>query len=138
MTTAAKKQSASGAALVRRSGSEKRQRGKGAVLVRLLPTERAEVETKAARAGLSLAAYGRAAMLDGDPGIRAQRAPTLNAEAIAQATAALNKVGSNLNQIARVLNAGQAAGRTDAEQTLAEVREILALFREAAGRKPRP
>lgn len=136
VTTAAKKQSASGAALVRRSGSEKRQRS-APVSVRFLDDERAIAKARAAEAGLSLASYLRAAGI-GDPGIRAQRAPTVNAEAIAHATAALNKVGSNLNQIARVLNAGQAAGSAETLQAVAEVREILALFREAAGRTPRP
>ena len=47
----------------RRSGSQKRKRDKGAVLVTLLPEERAAVEEKAATAELSMAAYARAYML---------------------------------------------------------------------------
>ena len=117
----------------KRSGSEKRQRG-APVSVRLLPEEREQVQAKARAAGLSLAAYGRAVML-GDPGIRARRAPTVNAEAIARATAALNKVGSNLNQIAHTLNAGRAVGSAETLAAVAEVSDILQLFRAAAGMK---
>jgi hypothetical protein len=117
----------------RRSGSEKRQRG-APVSVRFLDDERAIAKAKAAEAGLSLASYLRAAGL-GDPGIRAQRAPTVNVEVMARATAALNKVGSNLNQVAHALNSARALAAGEAEAALAEVREILALFREAAGRK---
>jgi hypothetical protein len=43
----------------------------------------------------------------GTPGPRAKRSPPVNAEALGRATAALNKVGSNLNQVAHRLNAGE-------------------------------
>jgi hypothetical protein len=122
----------------KRSGSEKRQRSKGAVLVRLLPDERAAVEEKAREVGLSLASFLRACGL-GTPGPRARRSPTVNAEALGRATAALNKVGSNLNQIAHVLNAG-GAGVTTREcfAALAETRAAAAAIREVVGRKDRP
>ena len=57
-----------------------------------------------------MSSYGRASLL-GKPGPRARRSPTLNAELLAHAVAQLNKVGSNLNQIARVLNAWPVRGR---------------------------
>ena len=122
----------------RRSGSEKRKRGKGAILVRLLPDERATVEEKAREVGLSLASFGRAAML-GTPGPRAKRSPPVNAEALGRATAALNKVGSNLNQVAHRLNAGDPT-LTDQEcfAALAEARAAAAAIREIVGRKDRP
>lgn len=120
----------------RRSGSEKRQRG-APVSLRFLDDERAIAKARAREAGLSLAAYGRAAML-GDAGIRARRAPTVNAVLLAQAIAALNKTGSNLNQIARVLNAGHAAGSAETLRALDELRAVLALFREATGRRGAP
>jgi hypothetical protein len=116
-----------------RSGSEKRQRV-SAVRVRLLPSERAVVEDKAAEAGMSMASYVRAAML-GDPGIRAKRAPTLNAVLLAQAVAALNKAGSNLNQIAHHLNAGHAAGSAETVQTLHETRAAVLQIIALTGRK---
>jgi hypothetical protein len=121
---------------VRRSGSEKRQRG-APVSVRFLPKERAVLEKKAREVGLSLASFLRASGL-GTPGPRAQRTPPINAEALARATAALNKVGSNLNQIAHVLNASGAIGMAqDYRSTLALVREAAAAIREIVGRKDR-
>lgn len=121
----------------RRSGSETRRRGKGAVLVRLLPEERALLETKADAASLSLAAYLRACGL-GDAGPRARRRPPVNAELLARAVAQLNKVGSNLNQIAHALNAGRSHYEAFNIETLAEVRQAVAEIRKAVGRKDRP
>jgi hypothetical protein len=124
--------------LFKRSGSEKRQRAKGAVLVRLLPNERAAAEEKAREVGLSLASFFRACGL-GTPGPRAQRSPTVNAEALGRATAALNKVGSNLNQIAHILNAGGATATAhECFAALAETRAAAAAIREIVGRKDRP
>ena len=122
----------------KRSGSEKRQRAKGAVLVRLLPDERVAVEEKAREVGLSLASFLRACGL-GTPGPRAKRSPPVNAEALGRATAALNKVGSNLNQIAHVLNAGGTTITTrECFAALAETRAAAAAIREVVGRKDRP
>lgn len=119
-----------------RSGSEKRQRGKP-VSVRLMPDEKAALQERASAAGLSIASFMRASSL-GTPGPRAKRAPTINAAALARATAALNKVGSNINQIAHYLNAG---GPTTAAQecaaALAEAREAAAAIRKIVGRKDR-
>jgi hypothetical protein len=117
----------------RRSGSEKRQRA-AVVPVRCLPEEREALKAKAAAAGLSLSSYLRFAGL-GDPGIRARRAPTVNAQALAQAVAALNKVGSNLNQIAHALNAGQAAGSADAIRALQATRDAVLQILALTGRK---
>jgi hypothetical protein len=74
----------------------------------------------------------------GCPGPRSRRAPSVNAQALARATAALNKVGSNLNQIARRLNSAQAAGTRESLETLAETRAAVARIVEAVGRKERP
>ncbi len=119
-----------------RSGSNKRQRAHGAVLVRLLPDERAAIEARAREAGLSLAAFLRAAAL-GTPGPRARRSPHVNAEALGRATAALNKVGNNLNQIARGVNAGFAPLVQECLAALFEARAAAAAIREIVGRKDR-
>jgi hypothetical protein len=122
----------------RRSGSEKRQRATGAVLVRLLPDERAALEGKSRDVGLSLASFLRACGL-GTPGPRAKRSPPVNAEALGRATAALNKVGSNLNQIAHALNAeGAALTAQECFAALAETRAAAAAIRQIVGRKDRP
>jgi hypothetical protein len=119
-------------------GSEKRQRARGAILVRLLPDERAAIEKKARQTGLSLASFLRTCGL-GTPGPRAKRSAPVDAEALARATAALNKVGSNLNQIAHVLNAGGSGVTTQqCFAAMAEVRAALCRILEIVGRKDRP
>lgn len=119
-----------------RSGSQRRQRDK-ALKIALDAAEWAVVAERAEACGLSRSSYGRASLL-GTPGPRARRTPPVNAEALARATAALNKVGSNLNQIAHVLNAGGAIGMAhDCRSTLDTIREAAAAIREIVGRKDR-
>ena len=77
--------------VLRRSSSRKRRRNRH-IDVCCDEVEFVIIDDKARTAGLSLASFGRACML-GAPGPRAQRAPHVNAEALAHATAALNKVG---------------------------------------------
>jgi hypothetical protein len=120
----------------RRSGSRKRRRTRH-IDVCCDDAEFVIIDDKARTAGMSRASYARAALL-GCAGPRAQRAPTVNAEALAHATAALNKVGSNLNQIARILNA--AASKITADEcfaALAEVRAAAARILEIVGRTSR-
>lgn len=120
----------------KRSGSQNRQRN-NAFKIALDDDELAEVEQKVQATGLSRSSYGRASLL-GTPGPRARRSPPVNAEALARATAALNKAGSNLNQIAHVLNAAGAIGMArEYLSTLALVREAAAAIREIVRRKDR-
>lgn len=115
----------------KRSGSQKRQRSR-CVAVWLTEAEYAATEARAGEAGLSLSSFGRALFL-GSPGPRARRRPTVHARALALATAALNQIGNNFNQIAHALNAGGAfslAGPYSA--ALADVRHTLHVIREAA------
>jgi hypothetical protein len=95
------------------------------------------IDENARTVGLSRGSYLRACAL-GSPGPRARRAPHINAEALAYATAALNKAGSLLNQIARQLNSGGAhitAGEYLA--VLGQVRAALDNILEIVGRKTR-
>lgn len=109
----------------RRSGSQKRQRGKGAVLVSLLSEERAMAEQKAADAGLSLSAFGRACML-GDAGPRSRKRLPIDRAALAHAVAEFNRAGSNLNQAVRALNEIARAGREgEGRDRLAELVDEL-------------
>jgi hypothetical protein len=120
----------------RRSGSQKRRRNR-TIEVCCDEAEFVIIDDKARTAGMSLSSYLRACAI-GSPGPRAQRAPTVDAEALAHATAALNKVGSNLNQIARALNAGRAPLTTqECFAALAEVRAAVARILEIVGRKRR-
>jgi hypothetical protein len=83
--------------------------------------------------GLSRNAYIRAAVT-GTPGPRARRAPHLNAVELAKATAALNKAGSLLNQMAHVLNTGGSILTHECFAALAETRAALARILEIVGR----
>jgi hypothetical protein len=120
----------------KRSGSQKRVR------VRKIPVacddeEFLRIDGRAREVGLSRPSFLRACGL-GTPGPRARRSPPVNAEALGRATAALNKVGSNLNQIAHVLNAGGASLTTqECFAAMAEVRAALARILEILGRRDR-
>ena len=117
------------------SGSEKRQRGVP-FSIRLLP-QRAAIEQNASTVGLSLGSYARACMLL-SPGPRARRKPHVNALELAKATAALNKSGNVLNQMAHVLNAGGAIKLAhECFAAIAENRAAAAAIRAAVGRKNR-
>ena len=117
----------------RGSGSEKRRRVHKSD-TRWDDIEHAFLTAAAHAAGLTRGGYIRALVL-GCPGPRSQRAPSVNALALAEATSALNratgainKVGSNMNQIARVLNWGGA--HVTGREYLAALREYLAALRE--------
>jgi hypothetical protein len=121
----------------KRSGSQKRVRTER-IPVACDEEEFFQIGERASAVGLSRPSFLRACAL-GTPGPRARRSPPINAEALGRATAALNKVGSNLNQIAHVLNAG-GVGLTLQEcfAALAETRAAAAVIREIVGRKDRP
>lgn len=120
--------------VTRRSGSQKRQRQHN-IGVGCDAAEFIVIDHKARMAGMSRASYLRSCAL-GAPGPRARRSPPINAEELARATAALNKVGSNLNQIARVLNAGGARiAAREYGAVLKDVRLVLDEILRIAGRK---
>jgi hypothetical protein len=122
--------------VARRSGSQRRQRQRK-IGVNCDDAEFLTIDHKAQAAGMSLASYLRACAL-GSPGPRAKRSPPINAEALANATAALNKAGSNLNQIARVLNASRVTvAAHEYVAVLKDVRLALDQILEVVGRKNR-
>jgi hypothetical protein len=118
-----------------RSGSQKRQRVKS-LQIALTPEEFTVACERAAAAGLSPSSYGRTLLL-GAPGPRARRSPPLNAELLAHAVAQLNKAGSNLNQIARILNSGKAVGSREAVEALTDTRAAVVQILDIVGRKDR-
>ena len=112
------------------------QRGKAGgrphrAILRLTAKERATLEARATAAGLSVASYLRTAAL-GTSGPRARRRPTIDREALMTATAELNRVGNNLNQLARAINQGRDAD--ELAETLAELRATATAIREALQR----
>ncbi len=120
----------------KRSGSQKRVR----VLKIPVACDEDEfllIDDRAREVGLSRPSFLRACGL-GTPGPRAKRSPPVNAEALGRATAALNRVGNNVNQIAHVLNAGGTTVTTqECFAALAEVRAAAAAIRELLGHKDR-
>lgn len=124
------------AAAVARPPRKPPQRGKagGRTVVKSLRLSLVEAEAIGVRhqaAGLSFNAYACASML-GEGGPKRRRRPTIDREALATATAALNRVGNNLNQLTRATNQGRDAD--ELAETLAELRAVLAAVREALQR----
>src|ERR1700677_4070972 len=118
----------------KRSGSQNRAR-LNRIPVVCDDEEFVAIDDRARAVGLSRPSFLRACGL-GTPGPRARRSPPVNAEELGRATAALNKVGSNLNQIAHVLNAGGTTVTThECFAALAEVRAAAAAIREIVGLK---
>ena len=101
------------------------------------PIEYASLDAAARAAGLPRGGYIRALVL-GSAGPRARRSPSIEIEALAQATAALNKVGSNLNQIARILNAAGSVSLAHAAfAALADTRAAVIRILDIVGRRDR-
>lgn len=119
----------------KRSGSQKRQR-QFRIIVACDEAEYAEANARAEDAGMSNASYARACML-GAPGPRAQRKPHVNALELARATAALNKAGSNLNQIAHILNASRSIAVRECLAAIADTRAAVSAILELVGRRSR-
>jgi hypothetical protein len=116
-----------------RSGSEKRQRS----IVRQMrctANEDALLAANAERAGMAVGAFMRMQSL-GSAGPRAARRPPVERAALAQILAQLGKCGSNLNQIAHVLNKGGAAP-TDIPEAISEFREACAVIMRVLRKTP--
>jgi hypothetical protein len=88
------------------SGSENRQRST-AIRVRVTPDDAERLKNEAAAAGTSVAGYLAAGRLDDESARRprlSRRPVSVDTLALTQALVELNRVGNNLNQIARALN----------------------------------
>ena len=119
--------------MARRSGSETRRRTK-IYSVRLDPAEQERAAAIRERTGLSLSALIRRALFD-SPLPRAARRPTVNHKAAAQVLAELGKIGSNLNQAQKHINAGHPQWNVW-EQAARAVIEMRTACMQALGREP--
>jgi hypothetical protein len=115
------------------SGSEKRQRQK-ALRVRLTDDERAALDAASDRAGLSLASYARQVLLAAPPPRQARRPPVEKAD-LARVLAHIGKVGSNLNQLAHLGNAGAGVDGVALAAELGELAVVRAAIMAALGRQ---
>jgi hypothetical protein len=118
------------------SGSDKRQRPRQS-LVRWTSEEFARAAAKADKAGLTMAAFIRAATL-GDAGPRAQRRPTVLKELLIRALALHGRYGNNMNQIAHSGNAGNPVDLPELRRALKQWGEVRDALLEALGKKPGP
>jgi len=115
-----------------RKKSETRQRD-AQIKLRCTAAEFNAIAAKADAAGLSVAAYLRAAAT-GSAGPRAQKKLPVDAVLMRQVLAQLGKLGSNMNQIAYQLNAfGADALDQDFRQALREWGAVRDLMLEALG-----
>jgi len=115
------------------SGSEARQKALF-IRARVSPEEKAAVLATAEKAGLTEGAFVRVQCL-AEPKTRAAKRPTVETKTLARLLGELGKVGSNVNQIARVANSDKRIVAAEAEATLAEVRRLVAAILQAMGRK---
>ena len=106
-----------------------------AVRVRLSAPERAALEAAADAAGLTLSGYVRRVVLDA-PALRKARRPPVEKTELARLVAHIGKVGSNLNQLAHVGNAGAVVDGVALAAELAELANVRAAIRAALGRDP--
>ena len=98
--------------------------------LRFSPDEWSEVEPKAAIAGLMPAEFCRLAVLGqpmqaGASSITTSGAPPSAAPVAVAQVVALNRVGVNLNQIARALNSGVGFVPAELEDALSRVNRLL-------------
>lgn len=118
-----------------RSGSQKRRQRR--ISIGLEPLELDAVDERAEAAGLSRAAYIRAAVL-GHPGFRAVPRPPVEkallgrtVAQLGQAVGQMGRIGNNLNQLAHQANAGLVLSAGALEPVFADVQAAIADMREA-------
>ncbi len=115
-----------------KSGSETRQRTQ-IIATRWTPAERAELDVRAERAGLSVSAYLRQQALGGS-GPRARRRPHVDAALLLDVLGQVGHIGSNINQLARAANAGGWPSTLVIENAAQDVADLRAAIRQALGK----
>ena len=106
----------------RRSGSERRQKGR-IVPFRVSATEYEELDALAEREGLTIGSYVRSRVLS-IPTTRAIRRPVAEVKLLTSMLAELHKIGSNINQTARRINMGDTPLATELRSSLAACGEL--------------
>jgi hypothetical protein len=118
------------------SGSDKRRRSHQS-LIRWTDEEFTSITDKADKSGLAVAAFMRAAGL-GSPGPRAQRRPPADHKALRQLLGQAGRIGNNINQIARALNAGGNPNLPEVHKALRDINDIRNGILDALGKKHGP
>jgi hypothetical protein len=115
-------------------GSEKRARTRH-LTIRFTPEERAIIDHKADRAGLTSGSYARQVIL-GAPAPRQVRRPPVERRELARLLGELGRVGNNLNQLARIANAGDGIDVVDFAEALGGLGPVRDAILTALGRSP--
>jgi hypothetical protein len=115
------------------SGTDKRLRAH-TITVRLSDDERDKLSNLSSRSGLAIGAFMRAAAF-GDSGPRAQRRPPADHVALRQILGHCGRIGNNVNQIAKHLNAGGQANIRELKEALAAFLDIRTAILDALGMK---
>ncbi|MEI9990193.1 MAG: plasmid mobilization relaxosome protein MobC [Rhizomicrobium sp.] len=116
------------------SGSEKRVRTR-IFPIRLSDEERAIVEAKAERAGLTPSSYARQILLDA-PAPRQVRRPPVERRELARLLGELGKIGGNLNQLAKAANQGLTVYQNEILLALGGLKVVREAILRALGREP--
>jgi hypothetical protein len=115
----------------KKSGTSTRRK-QNVMTFRVTAAERSELETLATAAGLTPGSYIRESLLK-SPQTRKRRRPLADTAALPRLLGELNRVGGNINQIARAINFGAAPLPGEIQEILGTHREILAAIRSAMG-----
>lgn len=116
-------------------GSQKRER-QGRAVCFVNEAEKAAIEAKAEKAGLSVSGYMRALIFGKDtPQPRGAKRPVVEKELLVRVLGELGKIGSNLNQIAHVANQGRGVNHPALAQLVAEVVAMRQEVKAALGRE---
>lgn len=100
--------------------------------VRLTDEERAELERRAERSGLTLGGYFKSAVFNTPPPPQSRRPPADRAE-LGKLLVAIGRIGNNVNQLAKVANAGSWPEAKDLEKARADIRWIRQALMKALG-----
>ena len=111
--------------------SEKRKR-QFRVTIRLDEAEHTQINDRAENAGLTLSGYFRSAVLNTPPPPQSRRPPVDRAE-LAKLLAAIGRIGNNVNQLARVANAGSWPESKDLSKARADIKWIRTTLMKALG-----
>jgi hypothetical protein len=98
--------------------------------LRLTPDERADLDARAKAAGLSVGGYFRAAVLGAPPPNRRRAA---DAPELARLMGAIGRIGSNINQLAHVANAGSWPDSRALDEAVADIRWMRNAVMKALG-----
>lgn len=111
------------------------------VTIRLTEAEAAELNKRADDSRLTLAGYFRSAVMDTPPPPQSRR-PPVDRKELAKLLGAMGRIGSNINQLAKVANAGSWPESASLHKACEDIRWMRRALMQALGTKtqkrPRP